>query len=289
MKNVNNLTVGYKTKKVKVRADDLDKGFFSTLVNRRKIMPSVVKSLYRGMLNGEHFESPLVVNVVNGEKRLIDGNHRWEAMRQFLIINNKKSIEITIHFYEDLSISEEKAAYSKWNKGRKQSTNDVIKQYEDDIPALLLLKKNSPIPITVYGGVGSLSFYKIISSYLAAKAKTWGGGYSENAFTFVEHATELGHSAVAEIRAFLTDFKGAFGPIKNNPWARTTPLVVLMKLWYDNHQKMTPVTFQRQMKRLEKDKAAENLGGLTGRNSAMHVWREYKRLLNGDRKNPLFV
>ena len=55
------------------------------LVNPRQIRKTQVNSIVRSLKQGEHFDSPLVVNVNNGTKtvRVLDGGHRAEALKKY--------------------------------------------------------------------------------------------------------------------------------------------------------------------------------------------------------------
>lgn len=96
-----------------------------------------------------HFNEPLVVNSRGdkgkGKVALLDGYHRWEAMKKF-----NKPVKIKIEIYVNLNTEEEKQLYEDYNIGKKHTTLDVIRPRIEGHKALKELMKNSAIPLTVY-------------------------------------------------------------------------------------------------------------------------------------------
>lgn len=272
----------------------------ATPANQRKVRTGHVKGLYDQLCNGEHFETPICINDrKHGGEQPFDGWHRIVAMNRFLTENPKEKIQVTLHIYDDLDEDQERDEYTKVNKGMKQTTNDVVRQYEDDIPIFNHMKngwKNGvthvqmACPVSSYPSPNSVSFYRLVSSYLACTSKTWSGGYIYDAFTFVETAkNQLKLDDVKMMNAFLKDFIAAFGKMNKNPFLRSTPFQAVMKIWLDNRTKLPQITMVNYFKkRLVGDASVELLSKSGGCGATMGAHQMFVSLLNAGRKRYLF-
>jgi len=266
--------------------------------NRRKVRPSVVQAIYQQLKNGKHFETPLSVNRINGHDELFDGHHRFDAVKKYLAENRSDKIKVTFHVYTNLNEEEVKDEYTLVNKGTKQNTNDVVQQYQDKIKVLGMMRNGwtengkthkFACNVTVYPGATSISFYRLASAYLAAKTPSWSGGYMKSAFDFVDEALDMTTTDLKIMNAFMLDFTAAFGQIKNNAFARSTPFTALFKIWIDNKEKMTPSVMVDRWKKLKGDNQALELGKSGGSGATMVCRDMYKLLLNSNRKRYLFI
>ena len=235
----------YRVEKKIVKSADLSNGFFKELQNRRKIRTATVRQILALLASGKHFRTPLHVNDKNGGHFIIDGNHRWEAIRRFLAMDPNNLVQVTLFVYDNLDEDEEKEVYTTVNKANKQNTNDVVKQYEDDIQVLKFFKNGwtngvpgghkFPITVSIYPQPGSVTFYKLVGAYISCKEPIFRGGYIGTPWEFVEEASKLKLQDVKEMSAFITDYMMAFGVVpKNNPWLGGTPITAVMKIWFDN-------------------------------------------------------
>ena len=81
---------------------------FTKLANRRDTRTAVVSRLHRLLEDGSHFETPLVANRLNGTYRLLDGNHRGEAIERYFANHPERKVEVVVFYYENLNPDEEK-------------------------------------------------------------------------------------------------------------------------------------------------------------------------------------
>jgi len=72
---------GFITKTFTITPETLDK--FELMVNRRQIGTSHVRKIHGAILEGKNPMGVLIVNEINNKWRLIDGNHRIEAVKRF--------------------------------------------------------------------------------------------------------------------------------------------------------------------------------------------------------------
>ena len=238
--------------------------------------------------DGKNFDSSFVIHR-NGKDKLIDGNNRFEAIKQYLTLNPTHKVEVELQIYTGLSEAEQKDLYSQWNKGVKQSTNDVVKQFEFDIPVFTLIKNNFPVKITVYGGTGCMSLFTLISAYFAATRQTFPGGFIGNAWNFVKYAQSLGHKDYIIMKAFMMDWLQIFGPIKNNKAARSTPFFAIFRIWYTNRNTINPIKLITLFKQLDNDKNFDYLGSCSGVTSCQYAKSQYVAMMNKGRTKNLLV
>lgn len=280
--------LGYTTRKDFLTADNIDD--FQALDNRRDIKTGVVNEIFNGLRNGVNYESPWVVNKKKGKVYMIDCNHRHAAVKKYLAAFPNNKVEVTLHIYTDLNEDEEKAIFTQWNKGRKQSTADVVRQYQDEIEIYGMMQKNFPVGITAYGGSSSIGFYKLVSAYLAAIEPKFKGGYYGSPWKFIEECQDLGQKDSNLMAAFMKDFETAFGPFKNNLHMRTTPFLAIMRIWMDNKGTVPYTKMMNFFKlKIRNDAVAEKLGGMGGAKACVFVRDEFLRMLNSGRTNHILI
>lgn len=281
----------YKEKKVVINAEDLEDGFFEILNNRRNVTAQQVNSIYRGLESGKHFNSPFVVHKKNGTYRLIDGNHRESSLRKFFEDNLDCSVEVTLHIYEKLSEEEEKELYTRANAGKKQSTNDFVQQYKEDIPIWHMIQERFPIRVTAYPSKESINFYALVGSYLASiKPGSFQGDFIGKPMEFIDIAKQLDEQDVKLMRAFCKDHLQAFGVFKNNIWFKGTCFRSVMRIWMDNRSNMLPAKMVKYFSdRLAQDYVARELGKVSSMSATRYARDKYIEMLNRDRVRDQFV
>ena len=283
-----------------IRKISLTKANISQLtkdVNRRKVRQGVVNSIAKQLSVGKHFEAPISVNNRAGVYRMFDGQHRLLAIEKHIDLNPTDEVEITAHVYDNLSDAEEKAEYTIVNKGTKQSTNDVIMQYANEIPIFRMMtngwtkagiKHKFACKVTAYPTTKSMSFLRLVGAYMAAVSETWSGGSSLSAFEFVAAAQAMTSTDVVMMNAFVIDFQAAFGNIGGNDFARGTPFTALFKLWVDNRQ-MNPKTMIRLWKQLIGNTQIMQVSKPGGMGACKVAIGIFGSTLNGTRRTNRFV
>jgi len=285
-----NVEPQYVVKDYVISQATLNKDVFGILQNRRKISSGTVRNIMKQLEEGVHFESPIVVNKLDSAYRIVDGNHRDAAIRKFIKENPGSTVRVRLALYENLTEEEEKEVYTRWNKGRKQSTNDVVQQYEADIKIFAHLQNTDPT-IDVYGTNGNLSFFRVVGAYFAAQDDVFHGGYIGSAFEFVEKAQRLGKKDADIIKAFLADFVGVFGQNGKgkNTWYKTTPFTAVFKIWYDNRANIMPDKMQSVLAKLASDGASRNWHSQGGASTCVNAHNAYLITVNTGRRKNHFV
>jgi len=246
-------TVGWKYAKEYVDANNVHKDFV-VLLNRREIRKGNVNKLRKLLVNGEHFETPFVCNKKNGKWRLIDGNHRHEAIMDFLDEFPKRRVEVGICYYEGLNEDEEKQIFTKWNLGTKQNLNDFIQQYWTDIPITKKLSKpNFPVNIRPRWSGAAMELKQLLGPYIVRNSTGEHASimHRRSAMDFIEKSQELGDKDARVLKQFMNEFVSIFGfPDRANPMYRASPFVVTMRIWLQNYQNVPPTKMKKRLSKL---------------------------------------
>ena len=277
-------SLGYKTKTISVDKNNVNK-LFVILGNRRDIRRGHVKKIQKTLMMGDHFRAPIVCNLRDNKYRLIDGNHRLAAIQEFLLHFSDRKVEVKIHYFENLTDEEEKIEYTRWNCGAKQSTNDVVKQYWDDMSVTqwLVSKHGFPWAVSHIWSPNAIEFKTLWSAYVGNPT------FQGNGFDFIDIAMDLRKPDAKIIREFLKEYMSIFGnPDRSQPQYKQCVFWAACRIWLDNYQRMDP---SRMTKRLKKLLGSPRLiywaqqGG--SRANVDVAMKEFKDVMNGNIKDPV--
>jgi len=262
------------------------------LDNRRDIRKAVVNKLLRVLEEGKHFETPLMTNKVKDKHRLLDGNHRKEAIECYLQKHPNRKVEISIFYYDGLTPKQEKEMYTKWNLGTKQNTNDFVKQYWNNIPLTqLMTKKDFPYLVNHVWSNKAIEFKSLVAGYLTIYNEKFCGGFSGSAMAFIKKSQELDMKDYNKIKAFLSEYISIFGlPNKKNPHYKQAVFYSLYRIWLDNHKKVNPERMKNAFIRLRGHERViyyQSWGGT--REVTIRCRFDLLSVINGNRKNPIFL
>jgi len=270
-----------KVQKVVLNRDNMN--MFVLLANRRDIKNSHVSKLYKVLAEGSNFESPLVANLYSRKRvyALLDGNHRYEAMKKYFDKFPERKVEIYLIFYTDLSPEEEKEEYTKWNSGKRQSTNDFIQAYWDTIPIAKWF--NAPLrgfacrvaPSWRTGGIPAIEFKTLVGAYLTKDDQTFSGGFSGSAMELVEKSQHLGDRDFGVIKSFMADYVTAYGRIDpKNMHYKQVVFYTLFRLWLKNYQAHDFATMRKMFEVIRGHRLVveyQKLGGTRENCNAFHA------------------
>jgi hypothetical protein len=266
---------------------------FIRLDNRRDIRSAQVNRLYKVLEAGKHFETPVVTHLQKNKHRLLDGNHRHEAMLRYLEKHPNRKIELWIFYYENLDESQEKEYYTKWNSGIRQTTNDFVKQYWKEIPFTHWVKNDSsfPYPISHIWTSNAIEFKLLVGGYTARNTKSFIGGFSGSAIEFIEKAKQLTKEDYKVIKAFLTEFMGIYGmPDKQNVHYNLNTFNSIMRIWLDNLKRVSYQTMKKALTKLRNCERIIYFDKFSGSRSTSSELRfELLKLLNKNHKTVVFV
>ena len=281
--------VGWKyTKEIVTKETITD---FTILLNRRELRKGNITKLKKLLEQGNHFETPFVCNLSKRKYRLIDGNHRLEAIEQFFKKYPERRVEVGICYYENLSDEEEKKMYTLWNSGTKQTVSDFLKQYWDEIPITKLLEEPSfPIKVTPYPNKNTVEFKQLIGSYMVRDSRTE-YHYRGCAVDFIEDSQQLSKPDVIILKEFIKDYITLYGlPNKMNMMYKGIIVGALFKLWYRNKTRFSNDALLKRLVQLKNHAIIHTWCTMSysGGNTNM-AYGDFLRALNGNRKINLLV
>lgn len=217
--------------------------------HRRKWRKSHTNKIVVGMNKSEHFESPLVLEIINGKFRVIDGWHRIMAIKSWLKKNPDNKISIYAAVYQPMTSNERRKVYRRWNVGITQSTDDFIESYRDDIP--IFQKMITELPCTSYGGKDEstgkykVKFKSFVGGYISAIDKgRFKGGYQGGPQRFIEDVQDSSITDVENIKDFWEIISKAYHideteNFSNYDCLRTSPFYALFRIWWNNRHKFS--------------------------------------------------
>jgi len=226
--------LNYKTEHINITKDSIER--FQILGNRRKINKTVVNNLLRLLKDGDHFETPIMCNRIGHQYRLLDGNHRLEALRLYFEHEPEGSVEILACVYHNLNPDMEKEMYNKWNKGKKQSLNDYLQQYKEEMELWAILQREFPCNVTIYSPHKAIRFQTLLIGYNSGMADDFDGGRPMSPDKFKDWVINLENPSqiYKTMVEFMEDFQYCFGNVDKNSYTKTAVFYSLFRIWLDN-------------------------------------------------------
>lgn len=221
--------LGYSFELMKIDRHNISKFIFPE--NRRRLSSDQLSSLRKAILNNLHFDSPIVVNQVDGMFRLIDGNHRIEVIKEVIKKYSRFQIDVLTIIYKEQDPDNEIMLFRRWNTGKLQSLDDFLQSVSNKIDFIKWLRNDFPLRITIYNQPDSINVRRICSAYLAAKHNL-DSGYGLHRSKFGEDIKELDEDdfkKLKEIAQFLRNIFGELGP-KNHYYQQhiLSPIIFLI-------------------------------------------------------------
>ena len=204
---------------------------------RRAIRLSQVNKIESsmGQNGGGHFDVPIVLNKKEGKYRIVDGNHRYEAIKKRIAKDAAFKIIVCACVYHNLTRDEERKLYSKWSSPIKENADDFLQQYWKTVP--LGDKILAELPVAIYQSEHKMSLRNFMNAYFNAKRTLFIGRYDvmtrrESVLKLLKGITE---NQLIEMRRMYDDYASIFGNYNNkSAYYRTSPFMAFARIWVDN-------------------------------------------------------
>jgi len=223
-------------KKVLIDKTNISK-FLINSKDRRDIREGKVKNLITILQAGEHFSSPFVVNLNQDRWRLIDGNHRHQAILECIKEDPNFQIVLWLAEYKDLTPNEEREVFSLWNKGTVQSSTDFLKAHWETIPLGKEMLRRLTLS-DIYADKQHIQIKNLMGGQISAKNhRKFDGGYSGGKEQIVYDFQALTLNDIDLVEEFVKFMEKCFGKFhkdNNSTFYGTTPMFVFYRIWYDN-------------------------------------------------------
>lgn len=258
------LSINYETQRILVGKGDIDK-VFRKMEDHRDIRNSQVQKLFNVLCSGNNFAGIFLVNKRGDEYRMIDCNHRYNAMKLFFDKFPDKKIWVELHIHNNLSDEQERIEFSKSNSHITQLTKDYVKMYKRDMNLYKAMDVDDfPVKISHTNDSNRIAFHTLMHPYMVRNQTPYVGGFQGSAMDFIDAIRTMnvrtnllnsdGAEALKIMRAFLTDYVSAFGRYRKSPIWAALPLYVIFKIWYDNYKNVTPDIMVKRLQRAFLDK-----------------------------------
>ena len=237
-----NLKKAFEVRNFTITSDSISN--FEIMENRRSIGSSHVSQMHTALRNGENPIGILLVNETkSGKWRLIDGNHRIEAVKRFYAYkkaNKNIKIECVIRIYKNLTEDEEREVYSNEAKRRNESYEDRLNMYKDTITFLKLMQNplnEFPCGVSIYPRKNSIKFRNILDSLFTVKSGAGKGYYPRHLKKedLVLFARDCDFDDFLLIKRFVGIFQDVFGQVsETNQFTRRQAFIPLFDIFYKN-------------------------------------------------------
>jgi hypothetical protein len=207
--------------------------------------------------------------------RIIDGNHRIEAIKRFLSHNPEKKIELNVAVYKELDKVEENEMFERWNKGLRQTSDDFVNLNASDLFILKLINKSFPVSTSIYGGPTVVKIAPMLKAYLGAKYSNSPCAFPGSSISLIEKAKMMGvaeHSFMSRYAKNILTYAGA--PSRENIWFNSIAMAPTMRVIMDN-----PALEDDFWKKFEKDLRYDYELKMMGKGHGRDLQENFHRLL----------
>lgn len=248
--------------------------------NKRQLRKGQVKKLLTLLENGSHFDTPMSVNRVGNKNRILDGSHRFDAMRLFFATHPDHKVVVWVMVYRLTNAEDERQKFRELNSGVKPSSDDFLQQYAESKPFLKRILSDLP-RVSVYGSSAKpLKLRVLLNGYINAKKDKF-GPTNYSAFDMLEMVDRMDRRDFANIRGFLIDYEEMFGKLsKENPWIRTTLFDAIFRIWYWNKERVSREKLFAKMKLLINHHLMHTYGKIGGREGVYEATKAFLDLMN---------
>jgi hypothetical protein len=283
-KEAKTLEYGYETKDIILDKNGI---LLIDLINQRQIRESQVSNIIRALRQGKHFDVPFIVNVNNGTKRIrvIDGGHRTVALKKYFDMFPENKVKVNMIIYRDLTDTQEREIYTKWNVGVKQSIDDFINSYRVEIPEYETII--SELPVSAYGSKNKMKIRTVLNAYFSTKQKIFRGTDFHRGTDFVESCKKIDQSDIETIKDTFEMMVDIFNPtgivdFTRLPAFKITIFTALFHLIHDNKIMLGRNYIIKRMKTVFNSKSVlETFSRISGsRQACVEVYLQCKKLLN---------
>jgi hypothetical protein len=240
----------FKTTTVEIRKADLDE--FAKFHICRDLRPLHVQRIVEGIEKNGHVLGTIVVNKVHGELKVIDGNHRVEAIKVFLGTHPDGVVKAVFDKYENLGEEDEKTVFLKRNMVVAQNKLDYVQTqcYDTYIYEALIDGSATDFPVKVSlrreRGSTAIPFQRLIEPYLTRGKSSMDSLSSTELIVGLRKLTSIDLRNLAE---FAQAYVEIFGPPEpETPQTQALFLIAIQRLYWTAVKQITASEFKNRLK-----------------------------------------
>jgi len=286
---------GYEIETMMVTKDNINK--FEVMENRRQIGEYHVRNILASLGRGKNSMGVIIVNRKQNRIRLIDGNHRIEALRRFLNrrINEKTKVEVTLKVYRDLDEEEERITYTIEATRKNESYEDRLNMYKDTIIFWKLVSnplKSFPCSVTIYGSNKSMRFRNLLNALYSTESSSE-KGYNPvylKKNNIVEFAQDANFEDFRLMKEFMTFFQDTFGRVESsNMYLKTQFFQPLFDVYIRNRSQKDSRAFQERFRKIMGRSELLMFLNTTGRENQKRIREIMIEYMNYNIQTKLFI
>lgn len=247
----------YKIEKFTITSENINN--FVILDDRRMINDGQVRKIHGALIEGKNPIGILIINRKDGKDRLIDGNHRWEAIKRYFEykkVYSEVKLDCTLKVYENLSPEQEKQLYLDEAKRRNESLDDRLNMFKSSIQIWKSLNDNMspfPCPISIYPTVSGLKLRAILNALATVRR------LPEKEFSpvhlgkddIIDFAKDVQHDEYILFKEFMKLFIKTYGLVEpTNLFSKSHYLIPLFDIYAMNTKYKDDKTFQERFARI---------------------------------------
>lgn len=220
----------------------------------RRFREPHVRNIMTSLIGGVHFSEGITVNFKEDNYRVINGNHRVEAVRRVIAQFPEFSVEASITSYIDLSLEDERDLYTLINTTKAESMDDFLRSHCHDAEIFLLMKKKFPCTVDFYSASANsrnyFHFSTLVRPYLERNSiSKVSVGYRRE--YLVKQIKEMDETDYDRIREFVEFFISTFGePNPDNVYAQAGKVNVISKIFYTEQAGIGSENLSKRFKEL---------------------------------------
>lgn len=219
-----------KIQEIKLTSDNID--FLVSTDYKRVIRPSAVAKLHGYLRSGEGLKAAIHVNKDGKFYKVIDGNHRIEAVKRYLSSGKDRSVDLKMMVYTRLNVEEERKLYDLLAKTVTQSVNDYFKIHFDEVEIFRMIDEDFPIGTSIYSNSVKMSFANLV--------RIWANKENQNLMALtkedlLDKAKSFNFKDYSEMCAFFEQYKNIFGQIGGtSTYYKVGPVWLIASIYYRN-------------------------------------------------------
>lgn len=283
------ISIGYHMEEFEITPDNVSQ--FVIIEERRELSDTWASTLHGLLIQGRNPIGVLVVNKTKQGYRVIDGNHRIEAVRKFYSYMGKQnkerpSIKCILKVYDNLDREGERQVYIEEASRRTESMDDRLKVYSSQIKFYNLCNgEQVPFKVSIYAQKGSLKLRNVINALEGARDFPT-QEYKANRLRrkdIVQFALALDYQDFINFKEFMLFFIKVFGIVDASNLFTKPPFFSPLYDIFTINKEFIQENEQRAIERFQRLIGHPRLisfVNLTGREAFIRIHKEMMELLN---------
>lgn len=242
----------YETKVVEITSKDLSQ--FSKFHIKRDLHPKAVEKILSRVKENNRVFGVIVINIRDGERRVIDGNHRFKAIETYLKLNPNEVVKATFDIYKNLSDEEEKEVYLNRNDVETQTKMDFVQTqcYDTFIyQSLIDKKKHFPFVVCLRNSkaaskINHISLQRLIEPYILRNSRSFRSVKTDELLASIRSMDEKDFENLYEFAGMYVDLFGS--PEPKTSTTSASFLIAFQRLYWSAINEITKNEFFKRMK-----------------------------------------